>query len=230
MTEPINPLLQSRTSMWRSIKADLDRFRVTDGRSYLTMLVMCPGSLACISYRIGNAIWSYSGPFSKFSLPLKAVYVLANRFVEIVTGISIAPTAKIDPGLYIGHFGQIFIGDGVKMGSNCNLSQGITIGISVRGNRKGTPCLGDRVYIAPGAKLFGAIEIGDDVAIGANAVVTKSLPNRAVAVGIPAQVISNQGSFEYILYKGMDTDSDRLASLALRSQDRIRAVALEDVN
>ena len=202
--------------MWHSIKADLDRYRVTDGRSYLTMLILCPGSLACISYRIGNAIWSYPSRLPGLTLPLKVMWILGNRLVEMFTGISIAPTAKIDPGLYIGHFGEIFVGEGVKMGSNCNLSQGVTIGMAVRGRRKGSPCLGDRVYVAPGAKLFGAIEIGNDVAIGANAVVTQSIPDRAVCVGIPASVISSEGSFEYILYRAMETDAHRLASLAQR--------------
>src|SRR5258708_14270584 len=102
--------------MWHSIKADLDRYRVTDGRSYLTMLILCPGSLACISYRIGNAIWNYPSRFPRLTLPLKVLWILGNRLVEIFTGISIAPTAKIDPGLYIGHFGEIFVGEGVRMG------------------------------------------------------------------------------------------------------------------
>ena len=90
---------------------------------------------------------------------------------------------------YIGHFGCIIVGEGVVMGSNCNLSQGVTLGVAGRGDRKGSPTIGDRVFIAPGAKVIGKISIGNDVTIGANAVVSKSLPDRAVAVGIPAKVV-----------------------------------------
>jgi serine O-acetyltransferase len=76
---------------------------------------------------------------------------------------------EIEKGLYIGHFGGIFVNDDVVMGENCNLSQGVTIGLGGRREKRGCPKIGDRVFIGPGAKLFGAIEIGNDVAIGANA-------------------------------------------------------------
>ncbi len=59
-----------------------------------------------------------------------------------------------------------------------------------RGSKKGTPIIGDSVYIGPGAKIIGNVNIGNDVMIGANAVITKDLPPFAVAVGVPARVIS----------------------------------------
>jgi serine O-acetyltransferase len=65
----------------------------------------------------------------------------------------------------------------------------------------GCPKIGDRVFIGPGAKIFGAITIGNDVAIGANAVVTKNLPDEAVAVGIPAKVVNLNGSKDYIILR-----------------------------
>jgi serine O-acetyltransferase len=65
---------------------------------------------------------------------------------------------------------------------------------------------------------LGQIEIGNDAAIGANAVVTKSLPDRAVAIGIPAYVISYEGSFEFIAYINMENDPTRAESLLLRDQ------------
>ena len=67
-----------------------------------------------------------------------------------------------------------------------------------RGKKKGYPQLGDNVYIGPGAKIIGAIRIGNNVAIGANCVVTKDIPDNAVVVGIPGKVISNQGSVGYV--------------------------------
>lgn len=85
-----------------------------------------------------------------------------------------------------------------KIGDNCNISQDVTIGKINRGEKKGAPVIGNRVYIAPGVKIVGNVKIGDDVAIGANAVVTRDLPNKAVAVGVPAKIISHEGSAGYI--------------------------------
>ncbi|HMP77518.1 MAG TPA: serine acetyltransferase [Kiritimatiellia bacterium] len=113
-------------------------------------------------------------------------------------GISIPLETGIGPGLYIGHFGCIHLNEHVVMGANCNLNQGVTIGKHNRGERKGCPVIGDGVYFGPGAKVFGGIRIGNDVAIGANAVVTRDLPDHAVAVGAPARVISHQGATGYI--------------------------------
>ena len=62
------------------------------------------------------------------------------------------------------------------------------------------PVIGDRVYLGAGAKIFGGIRIGNDVAIGANAVVTKALPDNAVAVGVPAQMISYEGSRDFVIF------------------------------
>jgi serine O-acetyltransferase len=210
----------SRMSVWQLILSDLDRYRVTDQRNYLTMLVICPGTLACITYRIGHWLWIYSGPLS-FTMPVwRAVFIVFSRFIEIITGMRVAPRAKIGPGLYIGHSGCVVIGGGVTMGRNCNVQQGVTIGGSGRGEKKGSPTIGDRVFFGPGAKVFGDIEVGDDVAIGANAVVTRSVPSRAVAVGIPARVRSCRGSFDYIMYRHMENDPERIASLAMRDEMR----------
>ena len=83
-------------------------------------------------------------------------------------------------------------------GQNCNLSLQVTIGVSRRGARAGVPRIGDNVYIGPGAKLFGAIGVGDNAAIGAICVVTKDVPPSGVVVGLPGKVISYEGSSGYI--------------------------------
>jgi serine O-acetyltransferase len=120
--------------------------------------------------------------------------------VEIATGISIPFTARIGPGLYIGHFGGIILSPETVLGENCNISQGVTIGQAGREGKQLTPIIGDRVYIGPGAKIFGGIKIGNDVAIGANAVVTKDLPDNAVAVGVPAKIVSYEGSKDFVIF------------------------------
>jgi len=121
------------------------------------------------------------------------------RRCTIVYGISIPYTTRIGPGLFVGHFGGIVVHPDAVIGRNCNLSQGVTIGLSARGKRRGVPTIGDNVYIAPGAKILGNIRIGNDVAIGANAVVTRDVPEGAVVAGIPAEVISHEGSAGYVL-------------------------------
>lgn len=205
---------------WKLIKSDLDRYRTTDERSYLAMLIISPETLACIVYRWGYWVWHYTGPFQSLVRPQRILYILTNRIVEVISGITIRPRARIGKGLYVGHSGSVHIGAHVVMGENCNVQQEVTIGIAGRGDKRGSPTIGNRVFIGPGAKIFGPIVIGDDVAIGANAVVTKSLPDRAVAVGVPARIISYEGSFEFILYDGMEHDQQRLQSLEAREQYR----------
>lgn len=218
--EPGRVNMTTIRATWDAIVSDLRRYRATDGRGYFTMLIICPGAVAGIVYRVGHWIWCYSGRLSPLVRLLRAPYILALRWSEILTGITIRPQAEIGRGLYIGHSGGIHIGQYAVLGENCNISQEVTIGVAGRGSLRGTPHIGDRCYIGAGAKLFGSITIGCDVAVGANAVVTKSVPDRAVVGGIPAKVISLEGSFDFVLYEGLETDPERLESLRLRDSDK----------
>jgi serine O-acetyltransferase len=115
-------------------------------------------------------------------------------------GIEIFPTTQIGEGFYIGHFGGIIINPKAKIGKNCNISQGVTIGQSNRGKTAGFPTIGNNVFIGPGVKILGGITIGDNVAIGANAVVTKSFGDGSVIAGVPAKLLSKEGVEGYIDY------------------------------
>lgn len=130
--------------------------------------------------------------------PFYLLLILIIRSKKYRFGIDIPPTTNIGSGLYIGHFGGIIINGSCTIGKNLNISQGVTIGKSNRGKRKGVPIIGDNVYIGPGAKLIGGIKIGDNVAIGANCVVINDVPCDAVVVGIPGKIISYKGSVGYI--------------------------------
>jgi serine O-acetyltransferase len=116
-------------------------------------------------------------------------------------GIAIPPNAEIGLGLYVGHFGGIIVSSKARIGKNCNISQGVTIGQSYRGSRAGAPVLGDNVFVGPGAKIFGNLRIGNNVAIGANCVVTNDVEDNAVVAGVPGKVISHKGSDGYISNK-----------------------------
>ena len=135
------------------------------------------------------------------SWPWRPAHLLArlmHKRLRMRLGISIPYTTRIGPGFYIGHFGGIVVNEAAVIGRNCNISQGVTIGQLNRGARKGVPVIGDAVYIGPGAAIIGAVTVGSGCAIGANAVVSRDLCRNAVAVGVPARVISTAGSAGYV--------------------------------
>lgn len=140
-------------------------------------------------YARNNVLLMYTiYPFAK---------LLHNRLTYRL-GISIPFNTSIGSGFYIGHFGGIVVNEKSVIGKNCNISQGVTLGQSNRGKNKGYPVVGNNVYIGPGAKIVGAVKIGNDVAIGANCVVTKDIPDHSVVVGIPGKVISQEGANGYV--------------------------------
>jgi serine O-acetyltransferase len=143
-----------------------------------------------------TCVYTRSNPWLKYFLylPSKLFY---NHYTYKL-GISIPLSTNIGPGFYIGHFGSIVVNGQCTIGSNCNISHEVTLGQANRGNKKGVPELGDNVYIGPGAKLVGAVKIGNNVAIGANSVVTKDIADNSVVVGIPGKVISLDGANDYI--------------------------------
>jgi serine O-acetyltransferase len=120
------------------------------------------------------------------------------KAIEIVTGISIPPSVKIGHSFYIGHFGSIIINSNAIIGANCNISQGVTIGVSGQGDKRGVPIIGNEVYIGANSVIAGKISIGNNVLIGACSMVNKSLLDNSVAIGVPALVISQKGSKGYI--------------------------------
>ena len=120
------------------------------------------------------------------------------------TCIQISPAIKIGKGFYIGHWGSIVV-NAASLGENVNVIQTCTIGVAYRGEHGGIPTIGDNVYIGAGARIFGGITIGNDVAIGVNSVVTRDVPEHSVVVGTPAKVVSQNGSEGYI-YNTIDKE------------------------
>lgn len=115
------------------------------------------------------------------------VYFIHKHY-QYLTGIQLGFGAKIGGGLNFTHFSGIVIHGDTVIGDNCTIFQGVTIG-STRG--KGMPKrIGNNVIIYAGAKIITNVTIGDNVVIGANAVVTHDIPSNAVALGMPARVVS----------------------------------------
>lgn len=118
--------------------------------------------------------------------------------ISIKLGFSI-PINVFGPGLSIVHYGTIVVNKSVKIGSNCRMHACVNIGAS--GGDSRAPKLGNNVYIAPGAKIFGDINIPNNTAIGANAVVNKSFKEEnTIIAGIPAKVIGNIDIAKLIRY------------------------------
>jgi len=115
------------------------------------------------------------------------LYWLLFRITETFTGISLPKEASIGPGLRIHHFGNIFIHPDVRIGANCTLRHGVTIGNRVPGGP--VPIVGNDVEFGAYAQVFGEVTIGDGAKIGAMSVVLKDVPAGATAVGNPARVI-----------------------------------------
>jgi len=157
---------------------------------------------------------------------VKALCILSQKFVEIMTGICIPANCNIGPGLYIGHFGGIFVDSESRIGQNCNIAQGVTIGKGGRGELLGVPVLGDRVHVGANAVVLGKITIGNDAAIGPGAVVMNSVPPCGVAMGNPARIVGMSGSFDFVNYDGMETDPARKPDLQ-NQPDKQRSGAKE---
>ncbi len=184
-------MLDSRiNSAVHLIKTDLFRYAGRSTfKSFLKTYLKEPGFNFLVWLRLGKSFKS---------TPFRYLFRVVLNRKKIRFGIDISPDASIGEGFYIGHFGHIVVNSSTVIGKNCNISQGVTIGIANTGEKKGVPSIGDQVYIAPGAKIIGRIRIGNNVAIGANAVVTNDIPDYSVVVGVPARVVSKDGSVGYI--------------------------------
>ena len=125
--------------------------------------------------------------------PLSRVQRFYLRFrltrLSVRTGITIPP-GVFGPGLSIAHYGSIVVHTQARVGAYCRINSATNIGMT----KSGVPTLGDFVYIAPGAVIYGGITVGDRVVIGANAVVGRDVEAGVTVAGSPARVINRQDS------------------------------------
>lgn len=144
------------------------------------------GMWVMVVYRFGN--WRYGIRSRAIRVPFSFVYKLLRVISEILTGIELPCEVKLGRRFRIDHFGGIVISGDTVFGDDCVIRNGVTVGLRHTGQR-GAPVIGNRVDIGAGAKILGAIRIGDDVAIGANAVVITDVPSNSIAVGVPAKIL-----------------------------------------
>ncbi len=149
-------------------------------RNVLEILLCYPGLHAIWGHRLSHWLW-----LRGFKLAARWV----SHLVRCLSGIEIHPGATIGPRFFIDHGMGVVIGETAEVGSDVTLYHGVTLGGTSLAKGKRHPTLQDRVVVGAGAKILGAITIGEDSRIGANAVVVKSVPPNSVVVGVPGQVV-----------------------------------------
>jgi len=120
---------------------------------------------------------------------MKILAAFFYRLNAFLTNATIGRNADIGPGFVILHSVGVVINTNVRAGRNLVVYHGVTLGAE----RNRSPVLGDNVYIGAGAKIIGGVKVGSDVRVGANAVVTKDVPDGATVVGIPARIVRIYG-------------------------------------
>lgn len=178
------------------IKSDLYRYVGTEKKSKMFHSVWSvPGARYLFFLRI-TARLRIQGMF------MRPFYWLSHQLLkhyQYKYGIAIPYNTNIAPGCYLGHFGGIVIHPEVTIGKNCNINHGVTLGASYGGKYPGVPTILNDVYLGPGCKVIGGVSVGNHVAVGANCVVTAPVPDNAVIVGVPGEVISYKGSSSYVV-------------------------------
>lgn len=187
-TQTLNPPVLSRpfkglAAVFELVRGDIRSVKQRDpaARGTLEILLCYPGLHAVWGHRITHWLWLQD---------LKTVARWLSQVTRSLTGIEIHPGASIGPGFFIDHGMGVVIGETAEIGLDVTMYHGVTLGGTSLEKGKRHPTIGDRVVIGAGAKVMGAITIGDDSRIGANAVVVKSVPNNSLVVGVPGQNIA----------------------------------------
>jgi len=174
-------------------------------KSKISIILTYPGVKAIFLYKIANF-------FSIAKMDLIARVI--SQFSRFLTGIEIHPNAKIGKNLFIDHGMGVVIGETSEIGDNVTIYHMVTLGgispsinSNEQRNLKRHPTLKDNVVIGSGAQVLGPVIVGKNAKVGANAVVTKDVPENAVMVGIPAKNVG-KASEEFKPY-GIDSASDK---------------------
>jgi serine O-acetyltransferase len=207
-------------SVLHDIKRDIDAIRERDpaARGALEVITSYPGFHARELHRLAHTL-------HRARIPVFPRVV--SNFSRFVTGIEIHPGARIGAGLFIDHGMGIVIGETAEIGDDCNLLQGVTLGGTSLHRTKRHPTLGNRVTVGAGAKLIGAVEIGDNARIGAGSVVVTNVPANATVVGVPGHIVAFHDPGSDTITRLPDPEWDRIDALERhieRMDRRIRAL------
>lgn len=169
--------------MFSASRRDLRAARERDpaARTVREVVLTYPGVHAVWGHRVNHWLWIHG---------LRLAARIGAALVRFVTGVEIHPGARLGPGFFIDHGAGVVIGETAVVGADVTIFHGVTLGGTSTDTGKRHPSVGDRVTIGAGAKVLGAIDIGHDSRIGANAVVVRDVPSNSVVVGVPGQVIA----------------------------------------
>jgi len=172
--------------MLHEIKADFKIIKERDpaARGILERLLCYPGFQALSLHRLSHGLWN-------FGLPL--VPRILSQMTRALTGIEIHPAAKIGRGVFIDHGMGVVIGETAEIGNRCLLYQGVTLGGTGKESGKRHPTLEENVVVGAGAKVLGAIQVGENTRIGAGSVVVRDVEADSTVVGIPGRVVHQSG-------------------------------------
>jgi serine O-acetyltransferase len=174
---------QEVLGLWAQIREDW----VAHGRDWTK-----PGFRAVAVHRFG--VWRMKVDPKLLRAPLSVLYRALYRRIRNGYGIDLPYTVQLGRRVVIEHQSAIVIHGHSRLGDDCILRQGVTLGNRYLDRPLEAPILGDRVNVGAGAKILGGITLGDDVNIGANAVVLIDIPAGQTAVGIPARILKSQES------------------------------------
>jgi serine O-acetyltransferase len=146
-----------------------------------------------------HAIWLHRSAHWLWKRKRRVLARMVSNHAKFYTAIEIHPGATIGKRLVIDHGVGVVIGETAIIGDDVLIYHGVTLGGKTLEPVKRHPTVGDRVIIGAGSKLIGNITIGNDCAVGANAVVTRSMPNGTVAVGVNARLLPMTGDDYYII-------------------------------
>lgn len=173
------------------IKHDLYRYTgVSKNYAFLKAIFSQSGARFSMLYRFCNS-FSFSNPIGFF---FRGWF----KLLSLNKNVEIPHSTQIGKGIYFGHFKNIVINQNAQIGENCNIYQGVTIGRESRGKRKGSPVIGDRVFIGPNSVVVGNITVGNDVLIAPLTFVNFDVPANSVVVGSPGKIVRNSGSRGYV--------------------------------
>ncbi len=184
-----------------SLQAQIKEDWVAHGRDWTR-----PGFRAVASHRFG--VWRMTVKPKLLRAPLSMLYRWMFRKCRNQYGIELPYSAKLGRRVIIEHQSGIVVHGSCEIGDDSIIRQGVTLGNKSLDRPYDAPKLGKRVNVGAGAKIIGAVVIGDDASIGANAVVTKDVPAGATATGIPAKLTTKKAEADSVL-----TDTKQTAEI-----------------
>lgn len=169
--------------VFKHLRHEIDGIMARDpaARSRIEVALCYPGLHALLAHRLAHAFWRRGW---------RLAARLVSQVARSLTGIEIHPGATIGRGFFIDHGMGVVIGETAEIGDNVMLYHGVTLGGTALHQGKRHPTLGNGVIVGAGAKVLGAITVGDGARVGSNAVVVADVPGGATVVGIPAKVVS----------------------------------------